>query len=377
MATLGNEDRQCARQFNMRARQLFWRGVVPESNALWRLDDDGIVDWTLDYQEKHGLLADGRFGPACLITMMAESLGGIGGFIIGGREIAVEGVRVARMFSPSDGAEVKPDLCCILSVPELDYACRERVNGRGRVRAHFSIDSSMGTNGCSTVIQWADPLRAVPFCPSFETVDYPRRRDCVGVEIENVLLLYQLDSDERRWMKRRPVVKAKLGNREINQPVFYPQQMKALEAVLDVLEKHAGIPRTFPNAEGVYTTSIVEDENLAGYCGCLAKFHYISMNNEPGAGLVPWLEELFGKLEPVEHKSAVEAAVPAVAVDMSAFEERRKELEGKPQPTSTFSPDYEDGPRFNLANAVAAAYASGKVARAGRIADRARKYDET
>ena len=40
-------------------------------------------------------------------------------------------------------------------------------------------------------------------------------------------------------------------------------------------------------------------------------------------------------------------------------------------------PAYEDGPRFSLSNAIAAAYASGKVARAGRIAERAKKFDNT
>ncbi len=381
MNALSNEDRQIARQFNMRARQLFWRGVVPENCPIWRLDDDSIIDWIVDYQQQHQLLPDGRLGPSGLITMMAESLGGVGGFIIDGKEITVENTRVARLFVPGCAEAVKPDLCCILSIPELDYVCRERVNHRTPVRAHFSIDSSVGLNHQSLIVQWADPLRSVPFSPTPECIDYPRRRQCVGIEIENVLLMYQLDSDERRWIKRRPVTRAKIGNREINQPAVYDQQINALRVILDVLEKYAGIPKTFPNAGGLYTTAVLDDGQIDDYRGCLAKFNYLVMNNEPGAGLVPWLETLFGKLESVqadaEPEDAASAVLPANSVDLTQFEARKKELNESPQPTSSFLPTYEDGPRFNLANAIAAAYASGKVARAGRIAERAKKFDES
>ena len=247
MNALSNEDRQIARQYNVRARQLFWRGVVPESCPIWRLDDDSIIDWILDYQQQHQLLPDGRLGPSSLISMMAESLGGVGGFIIDGKEIVVENTRVARMFVPGNGDTVTPELCCILSVPELDYICRERVNHRASVRAHFSIDSSVGLHHQSLIVQWADPLRSVSFSPTPECIDYPRRRPCVGIELETVLLMYQLDSDERRWNKRRPVTRSKIGNREINQPAVYAQQINALNILLDVLEKHVGIPKSFPN----------------------------------------------------------------------------------------------------------------------------------
>ncbi len=378
---LTSEARQIARQFNMRARQIFWPGIVPENSPLWRLDDDSRIDWILDYQQQRQMLADGCFGPSCLITMMAESIGGVGGFIIDGKEVQVENTRVARMFVPTDGPRVSPDLCCFLSIPELDHICRERINRRTPVRAHFSIDTSVGLHNQGLIVQWADPMRAVPFSPSFEAIDYPRKRQCVGVEIENVLLLYQLDSDERRWLKRRPVIRAKIGPREISQPAVYDHQIHALETILDVLEKHAGIPKTYPNYNGEYISAILEEDQIAEYHGCLAKFNYILMNNEPGAGLVPWFETVFGKLEkksPEELDEAeAEAALPSSLVDLSQFESRKKELSDTPQPTTTFLPSYEDGPRFSLANAIAAAYASGKVARAGRIADRARKFDNT
>ncbi len=381
MTALTSEARQIARQFNMRARQIFWPGIVPETSPLWRLDDDSRVDWVLEYQQQRQMLADGRFGPSCLITMMAESLGGVGGFIIDGKEIQVENTRVARMFVPSDGTRVTPDLCCFLSIPELDHICRERLNRRTPVRAHFSIDTSVGLHQQGLIVQWADPMRSVPFSPTFETIDYPRKRQCVGIEIENVLLLYQLDSDERRWLKRRPVIRAKIGNREISQPAVYDHQIRALECILDVLEKYAGIPKTFPNFNGDYITAILEDDQIADYRGCLAKFNYILMNNEPGAGLVPWIENVFGKLEKTSAEESdeidAEPVLPASMVDLSQFESRKKELSEAPQPTSTFLPAYEDGPRFSLSNAIAAAYASGKVARAGRIAERAKKFDNT
>lgn len=375
---LSTEERLLARQFNLRSRQLFWRGIVPESHPAWHMDEESLVDWVCDYQSKHRLLVDGCFGPSTLIVMLAESRGGLGGFIIDGKEVVMDGVRVARMFVPGNGQIVKPDLCCVLSIPELDYACRDRVNGRLGVRAHFSIDSSRGPDGESLIVQWADPMRAVPFCPVFETVDYPRRRQCVGVEFETVLLLYQLDSDERRWQRRRPVVKAPIGKRVINQPILYGPQLKAFEHIMDMLEKHLGIPKKYPNLDGTYHTDLLEAEHLEGYSGYLAKFNYFQMNNEPGAGFVDSLDRIFGKLETVEQsvvgiQGNAEAVKPAL--DLSRFDDKRQELAGKPEPTSSFVPEHEDGPRFSLAQAIASAYGTGRGARAGRIVDRCRKFD--
>ena len=373
---LSTEARFQAQQFNMRARQIFWRGILPDNHPLWNMDQDSAVDWICDFQTKNQLLCDGRFGPSSLIVFMANTLGGMGGFIIDGKEITIEGARVARMFTASPETKVEPDLCCLLSIPEIDYISRDRVNGKARIRAHFSIDSSEGPEHESLIIQWADPLREVPFSPVAETVDYPRKRHCIGIEIENVLLLYQLDSDERRWLRRRPVIKANIGKKLINQPIIYDAQIKALDHILDVLEKHAGIARTFPSQNGEYNTDLLE--SLDNYKGCLAKFNYFLMNNEPGAGLVPHLETLFGKLDEVsaELQESQADTSSAQAPDLSRFGAQKQELAQKKEPTASFIPTHEDGPRFNLTHAIAAAYASGKAARAGRIAEKVKKFDE-
>lgn len=377
---LSTEDRLLARQFNLRSRQLFWRGIVPDSHPVWHMDEESLVDWVCDYQSKHQLLVDGCFGPSTLIVMLAEGRGGMGGFIVDGQEIVIEGARVARMFVPGNGQTVKPDLCCILSMPELDYACRDRVNGRLGVRAHFSIDSSRGPSGESLIVQWADPMREVPFCPVFETVDYPRRRQCVGIEFETVLLLYQLDSDERRWQRRRPVVKAPIGKRVINQPILYPAQLKAFGHIMDVLEQHLDIPKKYPILGGNYHTDLLEAAELEGYRGYLAKFNYFQMNNEPGAGFVASLESIFGKLSVAEVAASgvikPESEVTKPVLDMARFADKRQELSDHPEPTSSFIPDHEDGPRFNLAQAIASAYGTGRGARAGRMVDKCKKFDD-
>ena len=86
---LSTEERLLARQFNLRSRQLFWRGIVPESHPAWHMDEESLVDWVCDYQSKHRLLVDGCFGPSTLIVMLAESRGGLGGFIIDGKEVII------------------------------------------------------------------------------------------------------------------------------------------------------------------------------------------------------------------------------------------------------------------------------------------------
>ena len=382
--TLSIDDKATAQKFNRRSRQIFWRNIVPQTHPLWQMDDDAILDWTLDFEEKHGLLCDGRFGPSCLIALTALSLGGLGGFIIDGREISVPGTIVARMFTPNvDAASVKPDLCCVLAMTELDLAVRERVNGRKPVRAHFSIDSAEGANGESLIIQWADPMRAVPFCPVPKTAEYPQNRQCVGIEIETVLNLCMLDSDERRWIRRRDLVVSDINGQSVRQSILYDEQIAALRKVMQVLEEYAGILHAFPVRGHAYDTDIVE--NLDGFCGYVGRFNYMNAMHEPGAGFVARLNDLFGALEtpkPEVHET------PAVAKDtpaepprddsfvLSKYDAQKEELAKKTSPTASFLPTHEDTPRFNLANAIAAAYSSGKAARAGRIADRVKKFDE-
>lgn len=391
---LTTEDRLQARQFNMRARQIFWRGILPDTHPLYHLDEDAIVDWVLEFQKSYHLLQDGKFGPSSLITFMANTRGGIGNFIIDGKEINDPGARVARMFTAAPNAtKVAPDLTCLLSIPELDYISRDRYNGRAKIRAHFSIDSSIGPDNESLIIQWADPLREVPFTPTTETVDYPRRRQCVGIEIENVLLLYQLDSDERRWLRRRPIIRAGIGNKIINQPMIYDQQIKALKRILRVLEQYADIPQTFPVANNIYRTDLLEENEILNYKGCLAKFNYFLINNEPGAGLVPHLETLFGGLSQPEANTSGDVASDAASeqaphiaplpkeppkpIDLTQFEAQKAELAKNKTPTSTFVPTSEDIPKFNLANAIASAYASGKAGRAGRIVEKCSKFEDS
>ena len=158
------EKLQVAQQYNLRARQILWRGIVEESCPIWNLEGAEAIEWIAHFQETRGLRIDGRLGPSSLSVMLSEKLGGIGNIIIGGKEI--ENTRVARMFVPNEAPVVSPDCCCILSVPELAYACRDRVLKKNRVRAHFSIESSEGLSGESLIIQWADPLKCVEFCPT-------------------------------------------------------------------------------------------------------------------------------------------------------------------------------------------------------------------
>lgn len=374
---LTTEERLLAVQFNLRARQLFWRGLLPENHEAYGLDGDALVDWVLAYQAEHELAQDGCLGPSTLLTVAAMARGGVGGAIIGGREVAIEGARVARMFLPGDEAEVKPDVCCVLSMPEIAKTTRERLAGNARKRVHFSIDSSKGCSECSLIVQWADPLRAVPFCPVRETDDYPKGRQCVGIEVENFLMLYQIDADERHWRRRRPMVKATIQNKAVSQPVLYPAQVRALDALLDALSRELDIPKAFPMKDGEYDHSLLDGDVLDGFRGCLARYHYISANNEPGAGFSVSVETLFGKIERAREETQKSEESVVALFDGSQFDEARRELAGHPEPTATFGVVHESEAPFNLSDAIAAAYAAGSGARAARLAERCRKFDDS
>ena len=382
--------RDDAKSYNRRARQLFWRGAVSQTYPVWSMTDDELCDWIADYQSAHGLLADGKLGVSTMIVMMGESLGGLGDIIIGGNEVHIEGLRVVRMFKPDAGlADVKPDLCCILSQPELDRAVRERLDALSQNRAHFSIDSSIGTANESLIIQWADPLKAVSFCPAKVTDNYPVMRQCIGVEFENALLGFQLDSDERRWDKRRPYVRAQLGNVVIRQPALYDEQIAAFERLKKVLVEKCGIADTFPRGDdGSFVTHELSCETLSQTCGFVARFHYAQQNNEPGVGFVVHLERLFGPSDAAVHhdktsekredsQKGTDLAAPSHSVARSTQcpDEKLPQETLESTPTTTYSPHIEEDPRFSLSAAIAAAWQSGKAARGARMAERMRHFD--
>ncbi|MBS7379744.1 MAG: hypothetical protein KIG72_00560 [Bradymonadales bacterium] len=374
---LTTEERLLAVQFNLRARQLFWRGLLPENHEAFGLDGDALVDWVLAFQAANDLAQDGCLGPSTLLTIAALARGGVGGAIVGGREVAIDGVRVARMFVPGDEVAVVPDVCCVLSMPEIAKTTRERLAGNAKKRVHFSIDSSKGCRECSLIVQWADPLRAVPFCPERETDDYPRGRQCVGVEVENFLMLYQIDADERHWRRRRPMVKATIQHKVVSQPVLYRAQVRALDALLDMFARELGIPKVFPMKDGEYDNSLLDGDVLDGFRGCLARYNYISVNNEPGAGFAASLETIFGEIDRKSEKKS-EAARPVVPMfDSSQFDEARRSLAEHPEPTATFGIAHEVDAPFNLSDAIAAAYSTGRGARAARLAERCKKFDDS
>lgn len=387
---LQSEQRQIAIQYNLRARQLFWRGIIPETHSVWHLNGDALVDWAVEFQNFHGLLADGCMGPSTIIAVAALARGGIGGPIIDGEEVGTANLKVARLFMPGEGAAASPDLCCILSMPEIAKTTRERLAGHAKVRAHFAIDSSRGQNGASLVVQWADPMRAVPFCPAAETDDYPKNRQCVGIELENFLLLCQIDADARQWRRRRPVAKAVIGGKTVSQPILYDSQIRSLDLLLQTLEDKLRISKTFPMKNGVYRTDILEGQDLDAQKGVVARFNYIDVNHEPGAGFVNSLETIFGKVQPQEnsehqsgnpsgmdHKpeNAGTTAKPRT-MDTADFSDAQRELAEHPEPTSSYRVRHEELPRFNLSQAVANAYATGKAGRADRLAEKCKKFDD-
>ena len=292
---LNPQEIEIAKSFNRRARQLLWRSTLPDSSPLFGLDDNALIDWVLDFQHNHGLKMDARLGPSTLLTILAQDYGGLGGIIVGGKEIPIPDTQVARLFKPATPLQnpVCPDLSCILSVPELLYACRDRIKGRRPIRTHFSIDSSTGTQDHSLILQWADPLDAVTFCPTQDHGDYPKGRQCIGIEIETVLLNHQLDADERQWMHRRSMVRGNIGAQSVFQPAIYPHQIRSLKQLLLVLESATGIPCIFPTQEGLFVTSPLPESELSSYRGCLARFHYCENNHEPGVGFVCALPDVF------------------------------------------------------------------------------------
>ena len=262
-------------------------------------------------------------------------------------------------------------------MPEIAKTTRERLAGNAKKRVHFSIDSSKGCRECSLIVQWADPLRAVPFCPERETDDYPRGRQCLGVEVENFLMLYQIDADERHWRRRRPMVKATIQHKVVSQPVLYRAQVRALDALLDMFARELGIPKVFPMKDGEYDNSLLDGDVLDGFRGCLARYNYISVNNEPGAGFAASLETIFGEIDRKSEKKS-EAARPVVPMfDSSQFDEARRSLAEHPEPTATFGIAHEVDAPFNLSDAIAAAYSTGRGARAARLAERCKKFDDS
>ena len=151
------------------------------------------------------------------------------------------------------------------------------------------------------------------------------------------------------------MVKETIQHKVVSQPVLYRAQVRALDALLDMFARELGIPKVFPMKDGEYDNSLLDGDVLDGFRGCLARYNYISVNNEPGAGFAASLETIFGEIDRKSEKKS-EAARPVVPMfDSSQFDEARRSLAEHPEPTATFGIAHEVDAPFNLSDAIAVA----------------------
>ena len=324
---------QEAMAFNGWASRFLWPFNLPKACPAWSMvaDSASCAQWVMDFQASYGLAADGRLGPSTLHACAAcfdEGGGGVGGAMIGGEEVDL-GVPVARMctMARQSGAAVGlAPRVVLFSTAELERHGRHRRLGERGLRGHFSVDAAQGRAGASLVLQWADPKREVSFVPSEVDGDYPASLQAIGVELENALVPQGAASEARKWLRRREGVAHEIGGRKCRHLAYFPEQVVALQRLMQALQGQ-GVPVRFPQ-DGAGWDTRCRPGLWSQWEGYLARFHYAAGSVEPGAGLVEVLPALFGPLAEsapvavgVEAEEALPLEPPALLAQMA--EERR------------------------------------------------------
>lgn len=284
------------RDFNVWTRQILWASALPANCPLQQLDpaSDAFVDWLRDFQRQHQLLDDGTLGPTTLFALWAifePNTQGIGPLIIGGQPVDLP-CPVIRLFPAASHHDVQPDIIGLCAIANFERVARQRLRNQRPPRAHFTIDGARG-QGHGVIVQWADPLAQVPFAPSDQPGDLPAHRHGVVVELDNPIRLHYREREGRLRQRERAIARGRLGDRTTRHLAFYPEQINALDLLLNTLTTTLDIPHTFPRTdEGALFTGF--DPDLGHHFqGVIARFHIDPHNEEPGAGLVEHLERIF------------------------------------------------------------------------------------
>lgn len=292
-------------QYNGWARQILWANTLPEACPANALDasSEACVAWVQGFQRAHGLLEDGMLGPGTLLACISVYGGGRwvgpGPAILGGQEVDL-GWPVWRM--PTLGTveqtnrALHPDLIALLSIGELDRVAKRRITIKHEgLRSHFSLDASRGIDGCSMVLQWADPLFATAFSPATQLGDYPVGREAIGVEIEDPLAPHYREREGKTRQRVREMTSAHIAGMTVRQLNLFPEQIAGLYRLLRTLCERLGVAFAFPRGvDGGFDTQC-NHQKIVDFKGVAARFHWHVRASEPGAGLVEALPALFGE----------------------------------------------------------------------------------
>lgn len=233
----------------------------------------GLIDLIEKFQKEMGIEADGLVGDVTYRLIATKNQSEKGEYIIcDGQKVSIPWNKVITMGEPGSLSVTsktyrktpgrKPGMFVVHWDACLSSAsCADVLKQRG-LSVHFCIDND------GTIYQLVDATDVAYHAGDVNGVS-------IGVEVSNAFYPKYQDYYVKKGFGARPVLnKTKVNGGTIDSHLmFYPEQEKALSALIKTVCGYYGIPLETPKENGLYATGEHPDVASGKFKGVVCHFH--------------------------------------------------------------------------------------------------------
>lgn len=235
--------------------------------------DENLINKIISFQTELGITADGLVGDTThrLINTWVQSMS-TEYIICSGERVKIDWPKVVTMMDPgalavkSKSFKLSPGRKPKMFVVHWDACLSSSSCAKVLVERNLSVHFCIDNDG--TIYQLVDAEHIASHAAGANT-------NSVGVEISNAFYTKYQDHYIKKGFGPRPV----LQNTKVNGGVikehlmFYPEQERALSALLKAVCGYYGIPLVVPKTNGVYSDSVHPDVVSGKFSGVVCHFH--------------------------------------------------------------------------------------------------------
>lgn len=280
-----------ARTYNAEAAAdgIWYRGL-PTNLAHLPPNSIELANEVEEFQNKHGITADGKLGPSTYDKMLE---------VLGDPKNNVDGIYVGNDFEPfpfttytykedaslrlrSHKRSKRPNLIVLHYDVTFNARSTHKVLQKRGYSSHFCV------NHDGHVYQFADP----EFEVTYHAGNVNNRS--IGIDLNNPAdpKYAEQDASKRRG-KQRDVVTQRVHGAKVSRLSYFPEQLNSLRMLLRLLNEHIGIPLVYPthaNGKPIYG---VYDE-ARSFSGVVGHYHLTKQKTDPAP--LDWIE-LFSNID--------------------------------------------------------------------------------
>jgi len=271
-----------------------WTNGLPEPFCFLAPDSVLLVDMVKEFQQNNSLDIDGKIGPGTYAAMMTVlgAPSNMEGIYIGGSFIKMPGFPTITykedhsLVLPRSVRKALPNAIVLHYDVTFNARATKRVLLKRGYSTHFCIDHD------GTIFQFADPKTH----KTYHAGSINKRS--IGIDINNPAdIKYQVrDANLRKAASPlgtarvcREIEKQKVHGHTIERLSYFPCQIKALNALLDVLCEHFEIPKEYPTQDGTPVYGVYKGWKT--FEGVLGHYHIERKKTDPSP--LSWTEDIW------------------------------------------------------------------------------------